>query len=163
MATVADINLDFDANLNDDAEGFGIEPAAIAHPPAVLSAGALPVSEASAVMSAPAPTPTNLEAAITLAMEVCSWEFTFFAWCDEYLYGAKKEALLDIPFVREVLRCARNYWGPRYFTKGSEEARERYYGIMAAQAALSAVERYNKGPLIQKILYYVDVAGNGGV
>ena len=107
------IDLDYDTNLNGDAKGFGISDALIeaqplAHPPA---------DQETVALSAPSPlvaiaTKNNNiigpEGAVRLAMEVCQWEFTFYAWCDEYLYGVRGEALLDIPLVRYKLRCVRN-------------------------------------------------------
>lgn len=147
-----DIDLNFDADLDKDADGFGISTDKL-----VVSVDAnvdvIPIVHE----IEPHKEVTNLEAAVALAMEVCHWEFIFYAWCDTYLYGERQEAMLDIPLVRGSLKYIRDYWGPRFFTHKTEEARRRYYSIMAAQAALSAVERRNVTPLIQKIVYYTSI------
>ena len=157
------INLDYDENLDEDAGSFGIsiatEPAArTAHPPEVQAPDPIPAPHHDPIVEAHA---LGLNDAIVLAMEVCSWEYTFYAWCDEYLFGVRPEAMLDIPVVRDALRRVRNYWGPMYFSTGVGRARVRYFAIMAAQAAVSAAERRNKQPLIQKILYYTSAIEKG--
>lgn len=142
------IDLDFDEDLTKDAQGFGIGSEIVLEPVELLSE----------VSNTKVSDLTDLEAAIMLAMEVCQWEHNFYTWCDMYLYGKRQEALRDISFVRAVLKQARSHWGPRFFTTHEERQRKKYYAVMAAQAALSAVERSNKIPLIQKIVYYASVA-----
>ena len=155
------IDLDYDSDLDGDAEGFGIsnttitKAPAIAHPPG----GQCLVAPAHVI---PNDSLIGTEGAVRLAMEVCQWEFTFYSWASEYLSGVRGEALLDIPLVRYKLMHVRNYWGPKHFAKGEALARTRYYAIMAAQAALSAVERKNKLPLIQKVIYYTGMVEKYG-
>jgi len=159
------INLDYDDALNEDASGFGIgleelpppeneTISVIAHPPEVQAPGALPGSSE-----------LGLNDAIALAQEACKWEHTFYGWCDQYLHGAKQEALQDIPLVRYTLVRVRNYWGPAFFSTNTPtpRAHARYHAVMAAQAALSAAEKRNKLPLIQKVIYYTSVIEKEGV
>ncbi len=161
------IDLDYDTALSEDAEGFGISSKIIQ-----LAALGLKVPEQLLQTAEPIAHPSRgtvprdttdgasefeLEAAVVLAMEACQWELTFYTWCDEYLHGTKQEAMADILLVRELLKRKRNYWGPCYFTTKSEKAKVKYYGLMAAQAAIGAVERRNKLPLIQKVIYYTGV------
>ncbi|KKK77324.1 hypothetical protein LCGC14_2854770 [marine sediment metagenome] len=157
------IDLDYDTDLNNDAEGFGIgleelpppeneTITAIAHPP-MLGTVANPL---------PGSSELGLNEAIALAQEACKWECTFYAWCDEYLHGVRQEALQDTSLVRYALARLRNYWGPAFFNTGTPKAHARYHAIMAAQAALSAVERRNKLPLIQKVIYYTGVIERDG-
>ena len=157
------IDLDYDENLDNDASSFGISmstetAALVAHPPTVQAPDPIPVPQHDPIVEDHV---LGLNDAIVLAMEVCSWEYTFYSWCNEYLHGVRPEALQDIPVMRDILRRVRNYWGPMYFTTGSEKARVRYFSIMTAQAAVSAVERRNKQPLIQKILYYTGMIEKG--
>ena len=158
------IDLDYDENLNEDAGGFGIKMEAlpppehktnapVAHPPEVI---------APKISLLPGSSELGLDDAIALVMEACKWEPTFYAWCDEYLHGVRQEALQDISLVRYALVRARNYWGPAYFNVGTPKTRARYHAVIAAQATISAIERHNKLPLIQKIIYYTGLIEQEG-
>lgn len=154
MDSIEELDLDYDTNLGGDASSFGIESTLELPPVADLKEGE---GEGESDVGL-----TSLELAVALAMEACQWELAFYAWCDSYLYGEREAAVLDIPLVREVLKCERNYWGPCYFLRNTVEAKGKYYAIMAAQAALSAVQKRNKTLLIQKVIYYTGMSEKAG-
>ena len=156
------IDLDYDTDLNSDAAGFGIGLEELPPPENETVALVAHLPGGAGVDPLPGSSELGLNEAIVLAMEACKWECTFYAWCDEYLHGVRQEALQDISLVRYALARVRNYWGPAYFNSRTPKAHARYNAVMAAQATLSAVERRNKLPLIQKIIYYTGMAEKSG-